>query len=83
LTDVYKNMVQGVVAIMFRARIAGGSLSTSDETARVEWWTPEQIAKGMTPAYAVRLIDALRENADLLSGNTTAWTSSRTSDRSA
>src|SRR3954447_23682184 len=64
LTGVYKNMVRGVVAIMFRARVVGGTLRTSDETDRVEWWTPEDVAQGMDPAYAVRVLDALRENAD-------------------
>lgn len=49
---------------MFRARVIGGTLRTSDETERVEWWTPEDVAQAMDPAYAVRLLDALRENAD-------------------
>ena len=64
LTGVYKNMVRGVIAIMFRARVTGGKLSTSNETSRVEWWSPEEVAQGMDPAYAVRVLDALRENAD-------------------
>ena len=61
LTGVYKNMVRGVVAIMFRAHLTGGTLSTSNETERVEWWTPEDVAQRMDPAYAVRVLDALRE----------------------
>jgi 8-oxo-dGTP diphosphatase len=64
LTGVYKNMVRGVVAIMFRARVTGGTLSASDESSCVEWWTPEDVAERMDPAYAVRLLDALQENAD-------------------
>jgi 8-oxo-dGTP diphosphatase len=64
LTGVYKNMVRGVIAIMFRARVTGGVLNTSDETVRVEWWSPDDVARGMDPAYAVRVLDALRENAD-------------------
>jgi ADP-ribose pyrophosphatase YjhB (NUDIX family) len=62
LTGVYKNMVRGVVALMFRAHVTGGTLSTSDETAQVEWWTPEAVAERMDPAYAVRVLDALRED---------------------
>lgn len=64
LTGVYKNMVLGVVAIMFQGRVVGGSIATSDETARVEWWTPEEVATGMDPAYAIRMLDAVRENAE-------------------
>jgi ADP-ribose pyrophosphatase YjhB (NUDIX family) len=64
LTGVYKNMVRGVVAIMFRARVTGGRLSASDEATRVEWWRHEDVAQRMDPAYAIRILDALRENAD-------------------
>ena len=49
---------------MFRAYVVGGKIGTSDESRRVEWWTPEEVARGMDPAYAVRVLDALRENAD-------------------
>jgi 8-oxo-dGTP diphosphatase len=62
LTGVYKNMVRGVVALMFRAQVTGGTIATSDETSRVEWWTPELVAERMDPAYAVRVLDALRED---------------------
>jgi ADP-ribose pyrophosphatase YjhB (NUDIX family) len=61
LTGVYKNMVRGVVALVFRARMTGGSITTTDETSQVEWWQPEQVADRMDPAYAVRVLDALRE----------------------
>ena len=62
LTGVYKNMVRGVVALMFRARVTGGSLGTSDETTQVEWWAPDLVAERMDPAYAVRVLDALRDD---------------------
>jgi 8-oxo-dGTP diphosphatase len=60
LTGVYKNMTRGIVALMFTARIVGGTQTTSDETSRVEWWTPEMVSSRMDPAYAVRILDALR-----------------------
>lgn len=62
LTGVYKNMPRGIVALMFRAEATGGTLSTSDETSQIEWWTPETVAERMDPAYAVRVLDAFRED---------------------
>ncbi|MEV0395881.1 NUDIX hydrolase [Polymorphospora rubra] len=62
LTGVYKNMVRGVVALLFRARVVGGILAGSDETSQVTWWHPDDVAKGMDPAYAVRVLDALRDD---------------------
>jgi ADP-ribose pyrophosphatase YjhB (NUDIX family) len=60
LTGVYKNMTRGIVALMFLARITAGEPTTSDETSRVEWWTPEMVSERMDAAYAVRILDALR-----------------------
>ena len=62
LTGVYKNMHRGVVALMFLARITAGKLATSDETSRIEWWTREMVGERMDPAYAVRILDALRHD---------------------
>ncbi|MEQ7127080.1 NUDIX hydrolase [Actinopolymorpha sp. B11F2] len=59
LTGVYKNMPRGIVALVFRAQLTGGEAMTSVETARVEWWTPEQVKAQMEEAYAVRILDAL------------------------
>jgi ADP-ribose pyrophosphatase YjhB (NUDIX family) len=62
LTGVYKNMTRGVIALMFRAHVVGGNISTSDETSHVEWWTPDMVLDRMDSAYAVRVLDALRED---------------------
>jgi 8-oxo-dGTP diphosphatase len=62
LTGVYKNMARGIVALMFTARIADGTPTISDETSRVEWWTPEMVSSHMNAAYAVRILDALRQD---------------------
>jgi 8-oxo-dGTP pyrophosphatase MutT (NUDIX family) len=62
LTGVYKNMSQGVVALVFRSRVANGTPVPTAESDRVEWWTPEAIAQRMDPAYAVRVLDALNDN---------------------
>jgi 8-oxo-dGTP diphosphatase len=61
LTGVYKNMPRGVVALVFRAQVIGGSIATSNETASVGWLTPAVIAESTDEAYAVRVSDALAE----------------------
>ncbi|MEU3351560.1 NUDIX domain-containing protein [Streptomyces sp. NPDC037389] len=63
LTGVYKNMARGIVALVFRCRPIGGSERTSDESAAVSWLTPEQVTATMTEAYAIRLLDALSDDA--------------------
>jgi len=55
-------MPRGIVALILRAEVTGGTLSTSDETSQVDWWTPETVTERMDPAYAVRVLDALRED---------------------
>ncbi|OHV49313.1 NUDIX hydrolase [Pseudofrankia sp. BMG5.36] len=61
LTGVYKNMRIGVVALVFRCRITGGAARTSDETSAVRWMSPTEVENHMDQAYAVRLLDALRD----------------------
>lgn len=58
VTGVYKNMKANVVAIVFRCKVAGGELRTSDETQAFEWLTPDEIPTRMSEAYAVRMLDA-------------------------
>jgi 8-oxo-dGTP diphosphatase len=59
LTGVYKSMARGIVALVFRSHLAGGTEHTSTETDGVAWLTPDQIRDHMREAYAVRLLDAL------------------------
>lgn len=59
LTGVYKNLNLGVVALVFRCRLTGGTEQTGDETDRLAWLTPDQIRDRMSEAYAIRLLDAL------------------------
>lgn len=56
-------MTRGIVALLFRCRPLGGSERTSDGSAAVSWLTPEQVTAMMTEAYAVRLLDALSDDA--------------------
>jgi ADP-ribose pyrophosphatase YjhB (NUDIX family) len=59
LTGIYKNMPRGVIALVFRAHLTGGSERTSIETSRIDWWTAEDIRQRMDEAYAIRILDAL------------------------
>ncbi|MFI9061478.1 NUDIX hydrolase [Streptomyces sp. NPDC053429] len=59
LTGVYKNVVVGVVALVFRCKPSGGAERTSDETTAVQWLTREEVSERMSEVYAIRLLDAL------------------------
>ncbi|MFD5199800.1 NUDIX hydrolase [Streptomyces sp. NPDC058375] len=63
LTGVYKNTSRGIVALVFRCRVEGGSEQLSDESAAVEWLTPDQVTSRMAEVYAVRVTDALMDGA--------------------
>jgi 8-oxo-dGTP diphosphatase len=62
LTGVYKNMNRGIIALVFRCKPIAGELNTGDETAAFRWVTETEIRQLVTEAYAVRILDALREH---------------------
>lgn len=59
LTGVYKNMVHGIVALVFRCTPESGQIATTDESREVRWMTPDEAIEVMVPAYAVRVEDAV------------------------
>ena len=59
LTGVYKNLARGIVALVFRCHPAAGEATATDESRRVAWFTPDEVRQHMTPAYAIRVLDAL------------------------
>jgi mutator protein MutT len=61
LTGVYKNMKHGIVALVFRCAPEAGNLTTTDESREVRWMTLQETRTEMTPAYAIRIADALNE----------------------
>jgi ADP-ribose pyrophosphatase YjhB (NUDIX family) len=63
LTGVYKNMTRAIVALVFRCKITGGDLASSDEVSAFRWATGAEVAELTDEAYAVRVLDALREAA--------------------
>ena len=62
LTGVYKNMSRGIVALVFRCKITGGQLTANDEVTAFHWANESDIRQLTNEAYAVRLLDALRED---------------------
>src|SRR5690348_6684697 len=50
LTGVYKNMVRGIIALVFRCRLAGGVASASLEASETAWLSPADIRELMSEA---------------------------------
>ncbi|PRX99660.1 NUDIX hydrolase [Allonocardiopsis opalescens] len=61
LTGVYKNMVRGIVALVFRCTLVDGTPETSDESSAVRWATADQVRELLDEAYAVRVLDAMTD----------------------
>ncbi|MHC1563433.1 NUDIX domain-containing protein [Actinomycetospora sp. C-140] len=60
LTGIYKNMVRGVVALVYRCRPVCGEPATSDESIEVAWVDLHEAVSRMAPAFAIRVEDAAR-----------------------
>jgi len=55
-------MPRGIIALVFRCKITGGQLTTTDEASALHWATDGEIADLMDEAYAVRVLDALDDD---------------------
>jgi len=64
LTGVYKNMRLGVVALAFRCRQAGGTLTENSEAAGFRWIQESEASAIMPEAFAIRILDAYRNDAE-------------------
>jgi 8-oxo-dGTP diphosphatase len=62
LTGVYKNMTSGVVVLVFRCKVTGGDLTTTDQAPAFRWVTAADIGDLTDKEYAVRVVDALRRD---------------------
>ncbi len=62
LTGVYKNMPRGIIALVFRCKITGGQLKTNSEVSAFQWADEPAIRELTSEAYAIRLLDALRQD---------------------
>ena len=58
LSGVYKNVTAGVVALVFRASVVSGQLTTNDEVAEFKWAEPEEVGQLVDSVFAIRLTDA-------------------------
>ena len=56
-------MPRGIIALVFRGNITGGHLAANDEVTAFHWADQADIRQLTSEAYAVRLLDALREGA--------------------
>ena len=59
LTGVYKHMARGIVSLVFRCRVTGGTLGPTEEVREARWARADELDGLMDEAYAVRLTDAL------------------------
>ena len=62
LTGVYKNMVRGIVALVFRCRVSDGHIGSSPEVAETAWLSAVDARQRMSEAYYNRVVDALADS---------------------
>jgi len=61
LTGVYKNLTHGIVALVYRCRLAAGEPHATEEAREIRWMTKEEVQSAMVPAFGVRVLDAFEE----------------------
>lgn len=61
LTGVYKNLTHGIVALVFRCRVAGGEPHPTEEAREIRWMTEEEVQSYMAPAFGIRVLDAFEK----------------------
>lgn len=59
LTGVYKNVVRGIVALVFRCRALNEPLASTPEAQEIRWLDRAELSSHMGEAYAIRMLDAL------------------------
>ena len=59
LTGVYKNVVRGIVALVFRCRALNEPAASSAEAQEIRWLEPAELSTHMDEGYAIRMLDAL------------------------
>lgn len=61
LTGVYKNLTQGIVALVYRCRPVGGAPHATEEAREIRWMTTEEVQSAMVQAFGIRVLDAFEE----------------------
>jgi len=54
-------MIRGIIALVFRCKITGGDLTTTDDTADYDWATAAEVSELAGEAYAIRVRNALED----------------------
>ncbi|MFC6079901.1 NUDIX hydrolase [Sphaerisporangium aureirubrum] len=62
LTGVYKNMSRSIIALVFRCKVIGGTLTQTDEARSYRWVTADEVRTLASEAFAVRVLDAMRDD---------------------
>ena len=62
LTGVYKNMNRGIVALVYRCKPLDQPSRATDEAAEIRWMALDEVREAMSPAYAVRVVDAFDQD---------------------
>ena len=58
VTGIYQNMTRDIIALVFRCKIAGGTLATNDEASAFRWVSETDVTTLAAEAYAIRVLDA-------------------------
>lgn len=58
LTGIYKNLTQGIVALVFRCTPGSEPIHPTAEAREVRWMTRREVTDAMKPAFAIRVHDA-------------------------
>jgi hypothetical protein len=59
--SIFMHMPRGIIALVFRCKITGGQLKTNSEVSDFQWADESTVRELTSEAYAVRLLDALRQ----------------------
>jgi 8-oxo-dGTP diphosphatase len=66
-------MTRGIIALVFRCKITGGTLTTTDEAPAYRWATDDDVRNLSDEAYAIRVLDALQAGHPPRFASTTAY----------
>lgn len=59
ITGVYKNTTRGIVALVYHCHLTTEPADSTDEAAAIAWHNLDDVDQLMTPAYAIRVHDAV------------------------
>jgi 8-oxo-dGTP diphosphatase len=63
LTGIYKNMTHGIIALVFRCHVISGHPRPTAEASEAAWLTPSEVRERVSPAFAIRILDAIEDHA--------------------